>query len=78
VAGAAGADGSTEPTLQAWAAASGLRARIGVPLYAGGRVVGALLIASTTPGRSADGLGTRGIDPAPPAIPRPCTREGLP
>jgi transcriptional regulator with GAF, ATPase, and Fis domain len=37
--------------LRAWAEVTGFRARVGVPLYAGGRVVGALLMASLTPGR---------------------------
>ncbi len=39
---------------KAWAVATGFRSRIGVPLYAGGRIVGALLMASVTPARFTD------------------------
>ena len=35
-------------------AAMGVRARIAVPLYAGGRVIGALVVASTTPAHYTD------------------------
>ena len=37
-----------------WAEATGFKARIGVPLYSGGRVVGAFFMASRTPGRFTD------------------------
>ena len=40
--------------LRAWGKATGFRARVGVPMYAGGRVTGALFAASVTPGRFTD------------------------
>jgi transcriptional regulator with GAF, ATPase, and Fis domain len=54
------ADGASLPASvdpagwTAWAAATGFKARIGVPLYAGGRIVGAFFTASRTPGRFGD------------------------
>ena len=47
-----GVPGSIDPEgWRAWTEATGFRARIGVPLYAGGQVIGALMVASTTTGR---------------------------
>src|SRR5262247_32956 len=40
--------------LRAWGEATGFGSRIGVPLYAGGRVVGAFFAASVAPGRFTD------------------------
>jgi transcriptional regulator with GAF, ATPase, and Fis domain len=40
--------------LRAWANATGFRSRIGVPLYAGGRVVGAFLMGAVEAGRFTD------------------------
>jgi transcriptional regulator with GAF, ATPase, and Fis domain len=53
-------DARADPTsaerapLRAWAVATGFRSRVGVPLYAGGRVVGAFLMAGITPSRFTD------------------------
>src|SRR5262245_20956125 len=40
--------------LRAWCEATGFGARVGVPLYPGGRVVGAFFAASVAPGRFTD------------------------
>jgi transcriptional regulator with GAF, ATPase, and Fis domain len=51
------ADVEAEPSVgdaearKAWARATGFRGRLGVPLFAGGRVVGALMMGSIAPGR---------------------------
>jgi len=39
---------------KAWTRATGFRGRLGVPLFAGGRVVGALIMGSIVPGRFTD------------------------
>ena len=50
-------DARADPTaaerapLRAWADATGFRSRVGVPLYAGGRVVGAFMMAGIAPSR---------------------------
>src|SRR5262249_37473021 len=55
-----GADGSSLPASvdptewSGWTEASGFTARLGVPLYSGGRIVGAFFMASRTAGRFID------------------------
>jgi transcriptional regulator with GAF, ATPase, and Fis domain len=47
-------EGVERASLRAWAEATGFRSRVGVPLYAGGRVVGAFLMACVAPSRFTD------------------------
>jgi transcriptional regulator with GAF, ATPase, and Fis domain len=47
-------DSAERAPLRAWADATGFRSRVGVPLYAGGRVVGAFLMAGIMPARFTD------------------------
>src|SRR5262245_33440708 len=46
---------SVDPAVwTVWTEATGFRARIGVPLYAGGRIIGGFFAASLTPGQYTD------------------------
>ena len=55
IADGASLPGTVDPSgWAAWADATGFKGRIGVPLYAGGRIVGAFFMATRTPGRFTD------------------------